>query len=110
MIIVMRPHASDEEIQAVASLLAALRLASPVSRGSERTIVGVVGVSEDKETLLAHFAQLDGVESVVPISRSYKLVSREARSERTVVRLKNGAAFGRRELAVCAGPCSVESG
>jgi len=109
MIIVMRPHASDEEIEAVTSLIAAMRLASHVSRGSERTIVGVVGVSEDKETLLAQFAQLDGVESVVPISRSYKLVSREARSERTVVRLKNGAAFGGRELAVCAGPCSVES-
>ena len=109
MIIVMRPHASDEEIEAVTSLIAAMRLASHVSRGAERTIVGVVGVSEDKETLLAQFAQLDGVESVVPISRSYKLVSREARSERTVVRLKNGAAFGGRELAVCAGPCSVES-
>jgi 3-deoxy-7-phosphoheptulonate synthase len=109
MIIVMRPHASDEEIEAVTALIAAMRLASHVSRGSERTIVGVVGVSEDKETLLAQFAQLDGVESVVPISRSYKLVSREARSERTVVRLKNGAAFGSRELAVCAGPCSVES-
>jgi len=109
MIIVMRPHASDEEIEAVTSLIAAMRLASHVSRGSERTIVGVVGVSEDKETLLAQFAQLDGVESVVPISRSYKLVSREARGERTIVRLKNGAAFGGRELAVCAGPCSVES-
>jgi 3-deoxy-7-phosphoheptulonate synthase len=109
MIIVMRPHASDAEIETVTSLIAAMRLASHVSRGAERTIVGVVGVSEDKETLLAQFAQLDGVESVVPISRSYKLVSREARSERTIVRLKNGAAFGSRELAVCAGPCSVES-
>src|ERR1700692_2507764 len=108
MIIVMRPHASDEEIEAVTSLIAAMRLAAHGSRGSERTIVGVVGVSEDKDILLAQFAQLDGVESVVPISRSYKLVSREARSDRTIVRLANGAAFGGTEL-VTAGPCSVES-
>jgi 3-deoxy-7-phosphoheptulonate synthase len=109
MIIVMRPFASDAEIEAVTALIASMRLASHVSRGSERTIVGVVGISEDKDILLAQFAQLEGVESVVPISRSYKLVSREARSDRTIVRLANGAAFGERELVIAAGPCSVES-
>ncbi len=109
MIIVMRPFASDAEIEAVTALIASMRLASHVSRGSERTIVGVVGISEDKETLLAQFAQLEGVESVVPISRSYKLVSREARGDRTIVRLANGAAFGGGELVIAAGPCSVES-
>jgi len=109
VIIVMRPFASDAEIEAVTALIASMRLASHVSRGSERTIVGVVGISEDKDILLAQFAQLEGVESVVPISRSYKLVSREARSDRTIVRLANGAAFGGSELVIAAGPCSVES-
>jgi 3-deoxy-7-phosphoheptulonate synthase len=109
MIIVMRPHSSDAELDAVTSLIAALALTSHVSRGQERTIVGVVGAPTDKETLLAQFAQLEGVESVVPISRSYKLVSREARAERTVVTLANGASFGGATLAICAGPCSVES-
>ena len=42
--------------------------------------------------------------------RSYELVRREGRTERTVVRLKGGASFGGRELAICAGPCSIESG
>ena len=109
MIIVMRPHADASEIDAVTALIARLALSAHVSRGAERTIVGVVGAPADKETLLAQFAGLDGVESVVPISRSFKLVSREARAERSVVRLRNGASFGGPAIAVCAGPCSVES-
>jgi len=110
MIIVMNSHASDAQVDAVTGLIHQLHLNAHVSRGSERTIVGVVGVtSDDKETLMAQFAQLDGVESVVPISKSYKLVSREARDETSVVRLGNGATFGDRRLAIAAGPCSVES-
>jgi len=109
MIIVMRPDAAELDLQAVTDLIASLALTAHVSRGAERTIVGVVGAPDDKEMLLAQFAQLDGVESVVPISRSYKLVSREGRGERTIVRVRDGIAFGGAELAVAAGPCSVES-
>ena len=109
MIIVMRPQVSGAELDAVTTLIAALKLNAHVSRGSERTIVGVVGAPSDKETLLAQFAALDGVESVVPISRSYKLVSREARGAPSVVRVRDGIAFGGETLAICAGPCSVES-
>ena len=108
MIIVMRPGATETEVAAVIEHLDLLSLNSHVSRGAERTVVGVVGVTDDKDTLAAQFAQFDGVESVVPISRSYKLVSREARAS-TVVRLRNGATFGGATLAICAGPCSVES-
>jgi len=109
MIIVMRAGALDTELGAVTSLIASLRLSAHVSRGAERTIVGVVGAPSDKETLLAQFAGLDGVESVVPISRSYKLVSREARPGRSIVRVGPRVAFGGPEIVVCAGPCSVES-
>jgi len=109
MIIVMRPNAAPAELDGVTSLISSLKLNAHVSKGAERTIVGVVGAPDDKETLLAQFAQLDGVEAVVPISRSFKLVSREARSERTIVRVRPGVSFGGTELAVCAGPCSVES-
>ena len=109
MIIVMRSGAGDAELSAVTSLIASLRLSAHVSRGAERTIVGVVGAPADKETLLAQFAGLDGVESVVPISKTYKLVSREARGARSVVTVRPGVAFGGDEIVVCAGPCSVES-
>ena len=109
MIIVMRPQVSGAELDAVTALIESLKLGAHVSRGAERTIVGVIGAPADKETLLAQFAGLDGVESVVPISRSYKLVSLEARKARSVVRVRDGIAFGGETLAVCAGPCSVES-
>jgi 3-deoxy-7-phosphoheptulonate synthase len=109
MIIVMRPNAPEAELDAVTSLIAALKLSAHVSRGAERTIVGVIGAIEDKEILLAQFAQLEGVDSVVPISHSYKLVSRQARAERTVVRVRDGVSFGGEQLAIAGGPCSVES-
>jgi 3-deoxy-7-phosphoheptulonate synthase len=109
MIIVMRPHAAPAEIDAVEALIAKLSLSAHVSRGSERTIVGVIGAPADKETLLAQFAGLDGVESVVPISRSYKLVSREARGERSVIRVNDRVSFGGSQIAIAAGPCSIES-
>jgi 3-deoxy-7-phosphoheptulonate synthase len=109
MIIVMRPNASDAELDAVTALIASCKLAAHVSKGQERTVVGVVGAADDKETLLAQFSQLEGVESVVPISRSYKLVSKEGRPGRSVVRVREGISFGGPTLAICAGPCSVES-
>jgi 3-deoxy-7-phosphoheptulonate synthase len=109
MIIVMRPFVAEADLEAVTSLIASMKLSSHVSRGAERTIVGVVGITNDKDTLRAQFVQMEGVESVVPISRSYKLVSREGRRERTIVRLPNGATFGGEQVAIAAGPCSVES-
>jgi 3-deoxy-7-phosphoheptulonate synthase len=109
MIIVMRANVAESELEGVTALISSLSLSAHVSKGAERTIVGVIGAPADKETLLAQFAQLDGVESVVPISRSYKLVSREARPQRSVVRVRDGISFGGKTLAICAGPCSVES-
>ena len=109
MIIVMRSSATPSELDRVTALIASLSLTAHVSKGAERTVVGVVGAPSDKETLLAQFANLDGVESVVPISKSYKLVSREARAERSIVRVRDGVSFGGNALAICAGPCSVES-
>jgi 3-deoxy-7-phosphoheptulonate synthase len=49
------------------------------------------------------------VERGVNVPQSYRLVRRDARSERTVVRLRTGAAFGGDDIAICAGPCGVES-
>ena len=109
MIVVLKPHSSDADIEMVLAVAQGLRLNAHLSKGVERTVIGILGVSADKETLMAQFSQLEPVESVVPISRSYKLVSTEGRAGRTVVRLPNGAEFGGNSIAVCAGPCSVES-
>jgi 3-deoxy-7-phosphoheptulonate synthase len=109
VIIVLRSDATDDQIAEIVSHLEGMRLRAHVSRGAERTVVGVVGITNDKDALLAQFSQLDAVASVVPISHSYKLVSGEGRRERTVVTLASGAAFGGTQLTICAGPCSVES-
>ena len=109
MIIVMRPHAAAATVDAVIGTVERLGLTAHVSQGAERTVIGVVGIRDDKETLIAQFSQFDGVENVMPISRSYKLVSAEARTGRSIIRLKNGASFGGEQLAIMAGPCSVES-
>ncbi|HZV76228.1 MAG TPA: 3-deoxy-7-phosphoheptulonate synthase [Candidatus Babeliales bacterium] len=50
------------------------------------------------------------MERGVNVPQSYRLARRDARSERTVVRLRGGASFGGDEIAICAGPCGVESG
>ena len=49
------------------------------------------------------------MEEFITVAQGQKLVRREARAERTIVRLRNGASFGGETLAICAGPCSVES-
>jgi 3-deoxy-7-phosphoheptulonate synthase len=69
----------------------------------------VIGAPDDKEALRAQFVQLDGVEQVILISRAYKLVSREAKPEPTIVRVREGVTFGGETLALAAGPCSIES-
>ncbi|TAM90092.1 3-deoxy-7-phosphoheptulonate synthase [bacterium] len=109
MILVLHPSLSPE---AVARVVAEVREAgydTHVSAGSEHTIIGVVGVTADKEELAERFAQLEEVERVVPISRPYKMVSREGKDGTTVVRCANGASVGGTAIALMAGPCSVES-
>lgn len=108
MIIILKHDATDENLAAVVESIEALKLRAHISRGAQNTIVGVIGATEDKETLAAHFENLDGVERVMPISRPYKLVSKEGNAT-TSVRLANGVTFGGRDVPVCAGPCSVES-
>src|SRR5574341_101286 len=83
-------------------------LSSHLSAGVERTIIGVVGDSHTKELLRQSLEATPGVEKVVPILQPFKLVSREFKSDDTVVDVK-GVRFGDGTVAVIAGPCSVES-
>jgi len=109
MILVLLPGLSPEAIARVVAEIREAGYDAHVSAGSERTIIGVVGVTSDKEELAEHFAQLEEVERVVPISRPYKMVSREGKEGTTVVRCANGATVGGNAIALMAGPCSVES-
>jgi 3-deoxy-7-phosphoheptulonate synthase len=106
MIIVLRPHSSEEEIAQVCRRIEALGLTPHLSRGVERTIIGAIG---DERILLDKAIEaLPMVERVLPVLKPYKLASRDFHPENTVVTV-NGVPIGDRCLAVVAGPCSVES-
>jgi 3-deoxy-7-phosphoheptulonate synthase len=106
MIIVMARGSSDEELAAVEQKIIDLGYRPHVIHGVERNVVGAVG-HEDK-TPLQVLEQMPGVEAVIPILKPWKLVGREFKPEDTVIDV-GGATIGGREIAVIAGPCSVES-
>ena len=108
MIIVTGPRITDAELEHIRERVEAAGLRTHVSRGEHRVIIGCIG----DEALLESvpLRSLPGVESVTPVLKPYKLASREFAADSTVVRITGGAgaAVGGRELAMIAGPCSVE--
>lgn len=106
MIIVMQPQATEEQIQQVIARVEAAGLKVHLSKGEFRTIIGLIG--DKKDIMNLPVEAFDGVEKAVPITVSYKLVSREFHPESTVVDV-DGVKVGSSHLVVMAGPCAVES-
>ena len=106
MIVVMQSGASEEQIQAVINRLVALGFDIHRSTGVECTVLGCVGVKAgfDHRTI----ELLDGVAEVHRITSPYKLVGRKFRPEGTILRVGD-MTIGGDEVAIIAGPCSVES-
>ena len=107
MLVVMKPDASEGEIQAVLERLRAANLEGHLSSGSERTVIGAVGRVVDPEIRTA-MGTMGGVDAVVPISRPYKLTGREFKPSDTVIEI-GGVRIGDGHFVVMAGPCSIES-
>lgn len=106
MMIIMRANATQNQIEAVINTLQINGLRAHLSVGEERTVIGAIGDGRPVNT--ASFLYLPGVDRVVPISRPYKLASREfipANSHFTL----DGVEIGGNEVVIIAGPCSVES-
>ncbi len=105
MIIVLKKDATPEQIEHVVEKIKEHGLSVHISKGKERTIIGAIG----DEALIASLPLevLPGVETAMPILKPYKLVSREFRSEGTVIDV-DGVRIGAEEFQVIAGPCSVE--
>ena len=105
MIIVLRPHVTEEEIALVVEHVRELGLTPHVSRGVTRTIIGCIG-DEDRlrEVPMMSFP---AVESVLAVEKPYKLAAREFAAGDTLVHLGQ-AAIGDGAVHVIAGPCSVE--
>ena len=108
MIIVMKTGSQDREITDVLARLDNLGLKGHLSRGVERTVIGVVGVTAAVPDLRERLSMIPGVEDVVPISRPYKLASREFKPDDTVIKV-GGVKIGGNEVVVIAGPCAAET-
>jgi 3-deoxy-7-phosphoheptulonate synthase len=109
MFVVMSVNATEAEINAVKSHILEEGLQPHDSVGAERLVIALVGeIGPRKELIRSRLASLPGVESVTPISRPFKLTSREFHPADSVVRVGNSA-IGDGSLTLMAGPCSVES-
>ena len=107
MIIVLRPETTEKEIEHIVERVTKLGLKPHVSKGTERTIIGVIGPEDIlRSTPLEAFP---GVEKVIPVLAPYKLVSREFKKENSVIDLGKGVKIGGTELVIIAGPCAVEN-
>ena len=106
VIIILNPDATEEQIQHVLERVEALGLQPHLSRGTFRTIVGVIG---DEEKLRAEpLRAIPGVQKVVPVMPPYKLASLEAHPRPSVINV-GGVKVGGGYLGLIAGPCAVES-
>ena len=108
MLIVMRTSATPHQIESVISRVESLGLQAHVSRGEERTVIGAVGEGTEAIKHQHVFLTMQGVDRVMPISRPYKLASREFSPQDTVFPL-DGVTIGSPGIVIMAGPCAVES-
>ncbi len=106
MIIVLKPDHHEDDLHRLVSRLEDLGLRSHISKGEHRTIVGAIG--DERVLREVPLESMPGVESVLPILKPYKLVSREFKPEDTVIRV-NGEEIGGHKIQLIAGPCAVES-
>lgn len=106
MLIVMRAQATPEEIQGVCDRIKEMGLKAHPIPGAERTAIGITG--NHGEVDVSALEDLPGVVEAIPVSKPYKLVSRDVKPEDTVVQV-GAATLGGKRLAIVAGPCAIES-
>src|SRR3989440_330714 len=108
MIIVFKPNVSRKEETAVLREIRRLGYRPHIMRGVARTVVGAIGdelTHQSLENLITLFPQV--VESVMPVQKRFKLVSREAHPANSTIDVR-GVVIGGRKIQIMAGPCSVE--
>jgi 3-deoxy-7-phosphoheptulonate synthase len=106
MIIVLKPNSTAAQIDHILERIEELGLKPHLSRGEQRTIIGVIGDENKLQT--EPLAAIEGVEQVLPILKPFKLASREFHREDSVVTVGR-VKIGGGALAMIAGPCAVES-
>jgi 3-deoxy-7-phosphoheptulonate synthase len=106
MLIVMRAQATEQDVARVCERVESLGFRAHIVPGAQRTAIGITGNPGPVDP--AEFEDLPGVAEAIPVSKPYKLVSRDVKPDNTVVNIA-GARVGGPDLVLCAGPCSVES-
>jgi 3-deoxy-7-phosphoheptulonate synthase len=110
MLVVMQSQATEEQIRAVCDRIESLGYKAHPIPGSGRTAIGITGNTGTVD--IATVESMPGVIECIPVSKPYKLVSRDVKDEDTVVRIPTHlgeVVFGGTEAAMVAGPCAVES-
>ena len=106
MIVVLRPDATQEQIDHLVDKVKKLGLTPHISKGTERTIIGIIGPED-----VLRVTPLDvypGVENVMPVLAPFKLVSREFKKEDSIIDLGKGVKLGGKKVILMAGPCAIE--
>jgi len=106
MVVVMDMNSTVEQIELVNTRLDELGFQTQLIRGVKRIVIGAVGDRLVND--LRELQQMPGVEKIVPIMKPYKLVSREAKSDNTIIEVR-GIKIGGNSVTVISGPCAVES-
>jgi 3-deoxy-7-phosphoheptulonate synthase len=106
VLVVMRQDAGPEEVAGVVQAVEARGYKAHPIPGSSRTAIGITGNRGALDAPV--FEALPGVLEVIPVTHAYKLVSREAKAENSVVTI-GGVAIGGPDLVIAAGPCAVET-
>ena len=108
MLVVMKAQATLEQVQAVCDYIEQLGFRAHPLPGAQRTAIGITGNQGEVER--GNIEELSGVAEVIRVSKAYKLASRDVKEEDTVIQFPGtDASIGGSDLAIIAGPCSIES-
>jgi 3-deoxy-7-phosphoheptulonate synthase len=106
MLVVLEKGTTEERVQAIVQIIEKRGYTARPIPGGDRVSIGILHNKGSVDA--AHFLGLDNVKEVIPVTKPYKLVSREFQPENTQVKIGD-AVFGDGTMPVIAGPCAVES-
>lgn len=107
MLIVLKKDVTKKQVDHIVKKLKEIKLRPMVSRGVERTVIGVIG--DESRLRTQPVEAFPGVEKVMTVQTPYKMVSLENRNEPSIIKLGNGVEIGGKKIVVMAGPCTIET-
>src|ERR1700723_647753 len=110
MLVVMKAHATEEQVRAVCERIESLGFKAHPIPGSIRTAIGITGNTGAVD--IGSLEAMSGVVECIPVSKPYKLVSPDVKQENSIVRIPTPlgeVTFGGPAIGVVAGPCAIET-